>query len=473
MVPFLTSAMVRAPDVAFVPPKVATTASVTRPESSVYANVNWAFFWAWAVWPVVWLLMKTSPNSTASAGGTARAAIQNRLLVTTRRNSNPTTVPRLCCATSGPHQFVLLAVDPDEDLLQGGPCGREAAYGHAVIDEHAQDLRRVRASARTRRRSCACSSITAWPYAASRPHGPPWRRSSSGSTASRTNWWGPDVAQHNLGTVVGFEFLRVVTKKRFWFAALAVPIALAAVFALVFISNSSTDQTAKAQKNAQFTFTYTDESGLVTPAVAATFGGTSAADGDQAVADVKNGTVDAYFAYPADPATQPVRVYGVDRGIFENGKYDAVARQILVAGAQQTIGSPALSAMAQGDVKITSETYKDGQVSGGLDTVIPPLLFLLIFYISIVMLGNQMLNSTLEEKENRVTEMILTTMNPTTLIVGKVISLFMVGAVQMITFALPVVIGYIFFRSNLNLPDVDLSHLVLCLLYTSPSPRDG
>jgi ABC-2 type transport system permease protein len=269
------------------------------------------------------------------------------------------------------------------------------------------------------------------------------------------------VAQHNLSTVIGFEFLRVVTKKRFWVAALAIPLAIAAVFALVFISNASTDQTAKAQKNAQFVFTYTDDSGLVTEAVAAMYGGTKAPNGDQAVIDVKNGTVDAYFAYPADPATQPVRVYGVDRGIFENGKYDAVARQILVTGAQQKIGSPALSAMAQGNVKITSETYKDGQVSGGLDTVIPPLLFLLIFYISIVMLGNQMLNSTLEEKENRVTEMILTTMNPTTLIVGKVISLFMVGLVQMITFALPVVIGYIFFRSNLNLPDVDLSHLVL------------
>jgi ABC-2 type transport system permease protein len=37
----------------------------------------------------------------------------------------------------------------------------------------------------------------------------------------------------------------------------------------------------------------------------------------------------------------------------------------------------------------------------------------------------------------------------------------MVGVVQIITFALPVVIGYLFFRSNLNLPDVDLSHLVL------------
>lgn len=269
------------------------------------------------------------------------------------------------------------------------------------------------------------------------------------------------MKQHNLGTVVGFEFLRVVTKRRFWVAALAIPVVLAAVFSLVFISSSSTDNASQAQKKAQLQFTYTDDSGLVTDAVAAAFGGTRAMDGDKAVADVKNGTVDAYFAYPADPTTQPVQVYGVDRGIFENGKYDAVARQILVTGAQQKIGSPELTTMAQGDVKVTALTYKDGQVSGGLDTVIPPLLFLVVFYLSIVMLGNQMLNSTLEEKENRVTEMILTTMNPTTLIVGKVISLFMVGLVQMLTFAVPVVVGYVFFRSNLNLPDVDLSHLVL------------
>ncbi|PVU82622.1 sodium transporter [Cellulomonas sp. WB94] len=269
------------------------------------------------------------------------------------------------------------------------------------------------------------------------------------------------MAQHNLGTVVGFEFLRVVTKRRFWVAALAIPLVLVAVFSLVFISSSSTDNASQEQKNAQLDFTYTDDSGLVTDVVAAAFGGTKAANGDEALVDVKNGTVDAYFAYPADPTTQPVRVYGVDRGIFENGKYDAVARQILVTGAQQKIGSPELTTMAQGDVRVTALTYKDGQVSGGLDTVIPPLLFLVAFYLSIVMLGNQMLNSTLEEKENRVTEMILTTMNPTTLIVGKVISLFMVGLVQMLTFAVPVVVGYVFFRSNLSLPDIDLSHLVL------------
>src|SRR5665647_3003125 len=269
------------------------------------------------------------------------------------------------------------------------------------------------------------------------------------------------MSQHNLKTVVGFEFLRTVTKKRFWLATLAIPVAVVIAFALIVISNETTSTTASSQKNAQLTFTFSDDSGLVTDAVATGFGGTRTTDPDRAIADVKSGAADAYFAYPANPATQPVRVYGTDRGIFENGKYDAVARAVLVAGAQMKIDSPQLTAVAAGNVTVTSQSYKDGKVSGGINGVIPPMLFLLIFYVAIIMLGNQMLSSTLEEKETRVTEMILTTMNPTTLIVGKVISLFLVGLVQMLAFAVPVVIGYMFFRSNLNLPDVDLSHLIL------------
>lgn len=267
------------------------------------------------------------------------------------------------------------------------------------------------------------------------------------------------MSRHNLNTVIGFEFFRTVKKRRYWITTLAIPVALAIVFALIIISNQSTSTTAEAQKNAHLSFAYTDDSGLVTDTLAVTYGGRKTSDGARAIADVKTGTVDAYFVFPADPVTQPVLVYGTDKGIFANGKYDAVAKQILITAAQQKIGSRQLTALAQGNVTIKSETYRDGKVSGGLNAVIPPLLFLLIFYVSIILLGNQMLSSTLEEKENRVTEMILTTLNPTTLIIGKVISLFMVGLTQMLIFALPVIIGYLFFRSNLSLPDVDLSHL--------------
>lgn len=269
------------------------------------------------------------------------------------------------------------------------------------------------------------------------------------------------MSRHNLNTVIGFEFFRAVKKRRFWVATLAIPVGLAIVFALVIVSNQSTSTSAEAQKNAHFSFTYTDSSGLVTDALAATYGGTRTTDGARAVTDVKAGKVAAYYVFPADPVAQPVRVVGIDNGIFENGKYDAMAKQILVAAGQDKIGSPQLTALVKGDITVKSETYRQGELSNGINAVIPPLLFLVIFYLSIIMLGNQMLSSTLEEKENRVTEMILTTLNPTTLIIGKVISLFMVGVLQMTMFALPVVIGYAFFRSNLNLPDVDLSYLSL------------
>ena len=48
-----------------------------------------------------------------------------------------------------------------------------------------------------------------------------------------------------------------------------------------------------------------------------------------------------------------------------------------------------------------------------------------------------MMTITLEEKENRITEMILTTIHPTPLIVGKIIGVVLVGIVQMSVVAVP------------------------------------
>jgi len=267
------------------------------------------------------------------------------------------------------------------------------------------------------------------------------------------------ASQYNLTTVIGFEFFRTVKKRRFWIATLSIPVVMAIIFALLFVSNQSTSASSDEQKNAKLSFTYTDASGLVADDLAAAMGGKKTSDGAAAIAEVKSGASVAYFAYPADPVAESVRVYGPDQGIFENGKYSAVAKQLLITAVGQQIDSPQLTALAQGNIAVDAETYKNGKISGDIGTVVPPLLFLLIFYVSIILLANQMLSSTLEEKENRVTEMILTTLNPTTLIIGKVISVFLVGLVQMLAFALPVVIAYLFFRSELNLPDFDLSHL--------------
>lgn len=287
------------------------------------------------------------------------------------------------------------------------------------------------------------------------------------STATRTSpTWPPtslqghNVAQHNLRTVISFEFFRTITKKRFWVGTLSVPLIMAVVFGLIFLSNSATARAADEQQSAAFSISYTDASGLITPEQAAAFRASKAGSPNEGMSAVQSGTLDAFFDFPADPATQAVKVYGSDKGLFENNKYSAVAQAMLTQAVNARIGSAELSALASSDATIDMKTYRDGEETGGVMSAVPPLFYLVIFYGLIILLAGQMLSSTLEEKENRVTEMILTTLKPTTLITGKVLALFAIGLLQIAVFISPIVIGYLFFREEINIPDFDVSALV-------------
>jgi ABC-2 type transport system permease protein len=268
------------------------------------------------------------------------------------------------------------------------------------------------------------------------------------------------MARHNHSTVIAFEFTRTVTKKRFWAITLILPLLVFGLGALVIASNVSTSTTADEQKNARFEFLYTDASGLIDAAIAKQYGGTAIESSAEGVEEVQIGGTTAYFDYPADPATEKVRIWGADAGVFQNSRYSAVAQSLLSTSVEQRLGSPTDVAVLRGDVQTSTTTFKDGAVAPGFEAILPALVFLAAFFVVIVFLGNQMLNSTLEEKENRVTEMILTTINPTNLLIGKVVSLFLIGLIQIAAFALPVLIGYLFFRDQLNIPDLDLSGLV-------------
>ncbi len=268
------------------------------------------------------------------------------------------------------------------------------------------------------------------------------------------------MRRHNLGNVISFELVRTMKKKRFWLGIFAIPLLIVIVFTLVSVSNGHSAKTTANQKNARFSFEYTDASGLVDPAIISKLKGTQAPSESAGIGDVKSGKVDAYFFYPSHPAKEVIKIYGAEKGVFEDGKYSSVAHMILQTSVESKIGSADVSAIARGGIKSTTVTFRNGRAAGGLNSLIPPILYLAIFYLIIVLLGNQMLTSTLDEKENRVTEMILTTIDPTNLIVGKVVSLFVLGVVQMLVFAIPILTGYIFFRSDLNLPNIDFSHLV-------------
>lgn len=246
---------------------------------------------------------------------------------------------------------------------------------------------------------------------------------------------------HNLGTVIGFELRRTLTRRSFWLITLAVPLLMIGIFALTFLSSAAADRTASAGEAQRVAFTYSDASGLVDPTVAQAAGGTLAPDAAAARQAVVDGKADLFIAYPADPSADPIQVVGRDQGMTASTPYASIAKDVLVTSAKGKVADPRVASVLASPPQVQQSTYVDGHPARGFASVIIPGMFLVFFYLSIVMLGNQMLNITVEEKENRVTEMILTTIHPTALIVGKIIALCIAGVVQAIVLALPVLLA--------------------------------
>lgn len=265
---------------------------------------------------------------------------------------------------------------------------------------------------------------------------------------------------HNLSTVIRFEIVRALKKKSFWILAISFPLVFAATFGILFLSNKATDAAAEKLKEQSFSVAITDESNLVKPPLiaAAKAAEVKPSDKQAAINRVKDGQLDAYIYYPKDLDQQPIEIYGKDVGIFDNGRYGSLANGLLSASVQSDV-NPAIRKVVQGKVNSTSTVYRDGKVHDSIQEMILPGVFLMLFYFLITFFGNQMLTSTTEEKENRVIEMILTTIEARTLIVGKIISLIILAIIQGLLVVSPVLIGYLIFHDQLKLPSVDLSSL--------------
>jgi ABC-2 type transport system permease protein len=240
--------------------------------------------------------------------------------------------------------------------------------------------------------------------------------------------------------------------------AFGFPVMLGVIFGIVFLSNKSTDAAVEQLKKQQFSLEITDRSGLVNPSIVAALGAKIVDDRSKGINDVKTGKLDSYVYYPQDLSKDQIEVYGRDAGIFNNGRYDSVAGMLLSLSVDQTV-RPEIRAVVQKTTKTQVTTYRDGVVYDPFKEMILPGVFLVLFYMLIAFFGGQMLTSTTEEKENRVIEMILTTVEARTLIIGKIISLVVLALFQAVIIVVPALIIYLLFHNQLQLPAIDLTTL--------------
>ena len=267
---------------------------------------------------------------------------------------------------------------------------------------------------------------------------------------------------HNFGVVYRFEFFRMLKRKSFWIMIVIFPLLTGLIVAIESFSSQQTASTSNSLKNQNFSIAYTDESGTISPFLATKFGAKTVASKNDGIREVKQNKIDAYFYYPKNLAKASTEVYAQNVGIFENNKYNSVAQELAHESAMLTINnSAAMSAEISNSVNVKVTTYRGGVVYDPLMEAIVPGIFLILFYLIIIAFGGQMMSATIEEKENRVTEIILTTIKSRTLIAGKIFAFISLILVQAAMILAIVVIGYFLFRNSLQLPNIDFAHIPL------------
>lgn len=262
-------------------------------------------------------------------------------------------------------------------------------------------------------------------------------------------------------TVLEFEVTRTLKKRAFWIGALAVPVLIIVIGLIQFLGSQSAQDAEAQLGDSRFAFLYVDESGLVDASVASGAGGTPIDSPEAGVEAVRSGSAEAFFHYPADPATEAIEVAGRHVNAFDDGRYGAVASAVLTESVRAEIGSDELVSIIQGGTRVDAVTYlPDGSVSNVLAAMPVGIVLLALLFLAVVLLANPVLIATTEEKENRVAEILLTSARPNAVIAAKLVALGIVGLVQVGVILAPVLLGWLLFRDQLRLGELDLSSIV-------------
>lgn len=253
--------------------------------------------------------------------------------------------------------------------------------------------------------------------------------------------------------VIRFEVVRNLKKPSYWAAAILVPVLLGAYIGIAALAGyeagesleGGTDTTnmtlavydeAKYLKITKFTNANEEEQELIIYD-----------NKDAGIADVKSQKIDVFYYIPENFAENPtVEIYTKPNEISLLDNYATPIHILLNTSALENVSlidyAVITDAINYNTTTFAIEDDHKVDLAENISKIVAPALALAMFYLLIVVLGNRIIAAMTEEKENRISELVLTSINPTNLIVGKIISLMVLGIIQLIILIVPIVILY-------------------------------
>ena len=250
--------------------------------------------------------------------------------------------------------------------------------------------------------------------------------------------------------VLRHEFLRHVTRRSFLFAVLGFPLLMVLIFGgIVLFINSQEDEPVGV----------VDEAGLLLdPAVYQELDeGNSVpfrafTDETAAEAALEQGDIQAYALIAADYLASG-RVTLFHQGdTFEGINSDIIAylRASLLHGAEPALSQRFRQNLDVEFVSLDEERGRDNPLALFL-----PFILGFIFLIAIFSTSGMLIQAIVDEKENRTMEILITSLAPEQLMVGKIMGLVVLGFVQIAAWLGFALIGFLIARANIaGFPDL-------------------
>lgn len=228
--------------------------------------------------------------------------------------------------------------------------------------------------------------------------------------------------------VAKHEYFTNLRRPAFLFAAFGAPLFTLVVMFLIFAVLDSTMEDTESIG----TVGYVDLAGVASDAAAPTNFARYATE-DAALAALDTGELGAYFLVPEDYlATGAVQLYS--RATVPESIADTV-EDFLLASLAGRLSNPDLFERIEDPVTLTVRIQDTGRVLGedaAVGLFVVPLVFSIVFLMSTQTTSGYLMSGVVEEKANRVMELLITSITPLQLLLGKILGLGALGLTQMV-----------------------------------------
>lgn len=253
---------------------------------------------------------------------------------------------------------------------------------------------------------------------------------------------------NRLKIITQYEYLRSVRKVSFWIATLFFPLLIIILGVISGGTSMRAEKAFTALPDNIKEIDIIDEYGfinenLIQPPLK------KVTDKELGISLVKQGEIDALIFYPKDltltlrneldlsslkgqDTESGIAIYSRYRGILASSPYSALAGNLLTASAEAKITDSQVLTILNSTPVIQNTFFneKGETVNSGFTQYLLPIGSLVIFFILIFSNGQSLLQSMADEKENRMIETMLSTIDAKTLIYGKIASRLLVAMTQ-------------------------------------------